>query len=269
MPAALAAMWVAAVGGGAMAAQPENWAMGFQPPATVGMVEIENFHDLLLVIIVAITLFVTVLLAYVMWRFRASRNPTPSQTSHNTLIEVLWTIIPVIILVIIAIPSFNLLYFLDRTEEAEMTVKANGHQWYWSYEYPDHGNFSFASNMLAEDQLEEGQPYLLAVDNPLVVPVDTNVRLLVAGQDVIHSFGVTSFGLKLDAMPGRLNETWFKALATGIFYGQCSEICGTNHGFMPIEIHVVSKDEFAQWVEQRQAEYGITPPEATAVAAAD
>lgn len=268
MPAALAAMLVAAMGGGAMAQQPENWGMGLQAPATVGMVEIEEFHDLLLVIIVVITLFVTALLGYVMWRFRASRNPTPSQTSHNTLIEVLWTIIPVIILVIIAIPSFNLLYFLDRTEEAEMTVKANGHQWYWSYEYPDHGNFSFASNMLPEDQLEADEPFMLAVDNPMVVPVDTNIRLLVAGQDVIHAFGLPSFGLKLDAVPGRLNETWFKALETGVFYGQCSEICGVNHGYMPIEIRVVSKDEFAQWVEQRQAEYGIAP-EATAVAAAE
>jgi cytochrome c oxidase subunit 2 len=200
---------------GAQAAQPENWRIGFQEPATEGAREIQDFHDLLLVIIIAITIFVTALLLYVVWRYRAKRNPVPRQFTHNTLIEVLWTIS-------------------------------------WVYTYPDDGGITVYSTMKTEDQLEEGDPYLLAVDNPMVVPVDTNVQLLVTSQDVIHSFGVPSFGLKTDAVSGRYNETWFKAERTGVFYGQCSEICGANHAFMPIEIHVVAKDEFAQWVAEHQ-----------------
>jgi cytochrome c oxidase subunit II len=237
---------------GAHAAQPENWRIGFQEPATEGARRIQDFHDLLLVIIIAITIFVTALLLYVIWRYRAKRNPVPRQFTHNTLIEVLWTIVPVIILVIIAIPSFNLLYFLDRTADPELTIEVTGQQFSWVYTYPDNGGITVYSTMKTEEQLEDGDPYLLAVDNPMVVPVDTNVQLLVTSQDVIHSFGVASFGLKTDAVAGRYNETWFKAERTGVFYGQCSEICGANHAFMPIEIRVVAKDEFEQWLAEHQ-----------------
>lgn len=268
--AALAATMAAAIGGTQVwAAAPENWGIGFQPAATDGAQQIQNFHDLLLYIIVAITIFVTLLLAYVMWRYRASRNPTPSQTTHSTVVEVLWTIVPVIILVVIAIPSFSLTYFLDRTAEPELTIKATGQQFLWIYEYPDDGGFSYFSTMKTEEQLEEGEPYLLAVDNPMVVPVGTNVQLLVTSADVIHSFGMPSFGLKTDAVKGRTNETWFNANEVGVYYGQCSEICGTNHPYMPIEIHVVSKEDYALWVAERQAEFGITPDDETSVAALD
>ena len=268
--AALTATMIPAIGGTpAWAGAPVDWSIGFQEPATEGARRIQEFHDLLLIITVAITIFVTLLLIYVMWRFRAKRNPEPSQFSHNTLVEVLWTIIPVIILVIIAIPSFNLLYFLDRTEEPELTIKATAQQFSWTYEYPDIGGITIYSNMKSEDQLEEGEPYLLAVDNPLYIPVDTNVQLLLTSTDVIHSFGLPAFGLKTDAVPGRTNETWFNADRTGVFYGQCSEICGYNHPYMPIEIRVVTQDEYDQWVAERQADLGITPEQETSVAALD
>lgn len=249
------------------AAQPENWRIGFQEPATEGARAMEDFHDLLMVIIVAITVFVTALLAYVVWRYRASRNPVPRDFTHNTLVEVLWTIIPVIILVIIAIPSFNLLYFLDRTSDPELTVEITGQQFSWVYHYPDDGGITVYSNMKQQDQLEEGEPYLLAVDDPMVVPVDTNVQLLIRGADVIHSFAVPAFGIKTDAVTGRTNETWFRADRTGVFYGQCSEICGANHAYMPIEVRVVEQDEFDQWVASRQSAEGEAA--GTAVALAD
>ncbi|MGF1625851.1 MAG: cytochrome c oxidase subunit II [Alphaproteobacteria bacterium] len=253
----------------AWAGQPENWRIGFQEPATEGARSLQDFHDLLTIIIVAITLFVTVLLGYVMWRYRASRNPEPAQFSHNTVIEVLWTIIPVIILVVIAIPSFNLLYFLDRTAEPELTINVTAQQFSWVYEYPDNGGMTIYSTMKQQDALEEGEPYLLAVDNPMVVPIDTNVQLLITSQDVLHSFGVPSFALKTDAVTGRTNETWFKAVRTGVFYGQCSEICGANHAYMPIEIRVVEQDEFEQWVASQQADQGVVPDSDTSLAALD
>lgn len=256
--AAMAALIALVAGSGLVwAEQPENWRIGFQEAATSSAREIQSFHEMLMYIIVAITVIVTLLLAYVIWRFRAKRNPVPSQTSHNTLIEVIWTVAPVIILVLIAIPSFNLLYFLDRTADPELTIKATAQQFSWTYDYPDQGGLTIYSNMLAEDQLAEDQPYLLAVDNPLIVPVDTNVQLLVTSMDVLHSFGMPSFGLKTDAVPGRMNETWFNADRLGVYYGQCSELCGANHAYMPIEIHVVPKEEFQQWVSERQAQLGI------------
>lgn len=270
--AAMAAMVALGAGSSlAWAEQPENWRIGFQEAATSSAREIQDFHVILMYVIVAITLFVTLLLAYVIWRFRAKRNPVPSKTSHHTLIEVLWTVVPVMILVLIAIPSFNLLYFLDRTADPELTIKATAQQFSWVYDYPDHEGLTLYSNMLPEEQLAEGQPYLLAVDEPLIVPVDTNVQLLITSQDVLHSFGMPSFGLKMDAVPGRMNETWFNADRLGVYYGQCSELCGANHAYMPIEIHVVPKEEFQQWISERQAALGIeaAPAQPTDVAALD
>lgn len=245
-----------AVPGAAFAQQPTPWQMDLQDAATPLMEQITSFHNLLLVIITLISLFVLALLAYVMFRFNERSNPTPSRTTHNTTIEVLWTVIPVVILVVIAIPSFKLLYLSDVTPEADMTIKATGSQWYWSYEYPDHGKFSFDSNMIAEADLKPGQPRLLAVDNKVVVPVDTVVRVQVTAADVLHAWAMPAFGIKIDAVPGRLNETWFGPVKQeGIYYGQCSELCGTNHGFMPIAVEVVSKEKFDEWVEKAKKEY--------------
>jgi cytochrome c oxidase subunit 2 len=235
--------------------QPRDWQLGLQPAASTTMERIADFHDLLLVVILSITVFVLLLLLYVMYRFSARRNPTPSKTTHNTLIEVLWTTVPVIILVLIAIPSFKLLYYADRVEDADMTIKAIGHQWYWSYEYPDHGDFTFDGIMLSDDEREEGQPRLLATDTFVVLPVDTKIRLLVTADDVLHSFAMPAFGIKLDANPGKINETWVQITREGTYYGQCSEICGAGHSYMPIAIKAVSKEAFDEWVEQAKQEY--------------
>jgi cytochrome c oxidase subunit 2 len=237
------------------AAQPQPWQMGFQTAVSPTMERIESFHDLLLWIITAIVIFALGLLVYVMWRYSEKRNPTPSKTTHNTLVEVIWTVVPVIILVVIAIPSFKLLYYADRIEDAEMTLKAIGRQWYWSYEYPDHGDFTFDANMVADEDLQPGQPRLLQTDYAIVLPVDTRIRILVTASDVIHSFAVPSMGLKLDAVPGRINETWVQINSEGTYYGQCSEICGTGHSYMPIMIKAVSKEAFAKWVEQAKEEF--------------
>ena len=191
---------------------------------------------------------------YVMVRFNARANPEPSKTTHNTLVEVIWTVVPIVILVVIAIPSFRLLYFQRDIPEADMTVNATGYQWYWGYEYPDHGDFAFDSLMLSDEERGD-QPRLLATDTAMVVPVDTTVRVIVTAADVLHAFALPAFGLKMDAVPGRLNETWFKAEKTGTYYGQCSELCGIRHAFMPIRIEVVSKADFALWVEEAQSEY--------------
>lgn len=255
VPAAAVAGSVGALPTPALAGQPVPWQMGFQEAATPTMERISSFNDLLLVIIVAITIFVLGLLLYVMWRFNEKRNPNPSRTTHNTLIEVLWTVIPVIILVGIAVPSFKLLYFADRIEEADMTIKAIGRQWYWSYEYPDHGNFTFDAYLVAEEDLQEGQVRLLDTDNPVVLPVDTNIRVLVTASDVLHNFAMPSFGVKLDGVPGRINETWFRITRTGTFYGQCSELCGAGHAYMPITIKAVTPEAFEDWVKQAQDEF--------------
>lgn len=250
---ALAALFATAAG----AAEPQPWQMNFQPASTPVMEDIHSFHDFLLVIITGITLFVLALLLYCMVRFNARANPTPSKTTHNTLLEVVWTVVPVLILVAIAIPSFRLLYFEAVVPESELTIKTTGYQWYWSYEYPDHGGFEYFSNMIEEEDLAPGQPRLLATDTKVVVPVDTNVRLIVTAADVIHNWAMPAFGVKMDAIPGRLNETWFNATQTGIYYGQCSELCGTRHAFMPIEVHVVEKGDFEAWVEATKAEYAL------------
>ncbi len=219
------------------------------------MDSINDLHNLLLVITIVVTIFVLGLLIYVAWRFGEKRNPVPTQTTHNTLIEVIWTVLPVIILVVVAVPSFKQLYMNDVIPKADLTVKAIGHQWYWSYEYPDNGNFSFDSNMIPTDELKPGQIRLLATDTAVVVPVNATVRVLVTAADVLHAWAVPAFGVKIDAVPGRLNETWFKATREGTYYGQCSELCGANHGFMPIRVEVVSKSKFKAWVaKQRRAQ---------------
>jgi cytochrome c oxidase subunit 2 len=252
---AVASTLATSLAGGAGADQPRDWQMGFQPAASTTMERIADLHNLLLVIVTLITVFVILLLLYVMIRFSERRNPTPSNTTHNTLIEVLWTTVPVVILVIIAIPSFRLLYYTDRIEDADMTIKAIGHQWYWSYEYPDHGDFTFDAIMLTDDELKEGQPRLLATDNMVVLPVDTRIRLLVTADDVLHNFALPAFGIKLDANPGKINETWVQITREGIYYGQCSEICGTGHSYMPISVKAVSKAAFDEWVAQAKQEY--------------
>ena len=215
---------------------------------------ITDFNNFLLILMTAISVFVLGLMLYVMVRFNARANPEPSKTTHNTLVEVVWTVVPIVILVVIAIPSFRLLYFQRDIPEADMTVKAVGYQWYWGYEYPDHGDFAFDSLMLSDEERGD-QPRLLATDTAMVVPVDTTVRVIVTAADVLHAFAMPAFGLKMDAVPGRLNETWFKAEKTGTYYGQCSELCGIRHAFMPIRIEVVSKADFALWVEEAQNEY--------------
>jgi cytochrome c oxidase subunit 2 len=225
------------------------WQLGFQDSATPIMDEITSFHDELLVVITAISAFVLILLIIVMVRFNARANPTPSRVTHNTLVEVAWTVIPVVILATIAVPSFRLLFHQYDFPPAYVTVKATGKQWYWTYAYPDNGKFEFDSLMLQDKDRKADQPRLLAVDNEMVVPVNKNVRLLTIGAEVIHSFAIPSFGVRMDAVPGRLNETWFKATREGTYYGQCSELCGKDHAFMPIAVRVVSEQAFNDWVE--------------------
>jgi cytochrome c oxidase subunit 2 len=233
-------------------AEPHNWQLGFQQAATPVKERIADLHNELLIIIALITIFVVGLLGYVIWRFNERANPVPTRTSHNTVIELLWTVVPVLILVIIAIPSFKLMYYMDRTQKADMTIKVTGHQWYWSYEYPDYKDVGFDSSIIPEDQIKPGQKRLLDVDNPLIVPVGANVRVLIAGSDVMHSWFVPSFGVQMYAVVGRLNETWFNVENEGTYYGQCNQICGINHAFMPIVVQAVSKDSFAKWIGDKQ-----------------
>ncbi|MFG1402771.1 cytochrome c oxidase subunit II [Xanthobacter sediminis] len=235
--------------------QPSPWQMNLQGAATPVMESIRDFNTFLLVIIVSIVLFVLVLLAIVVLRFNEKAHPVPSRTSHNTLIEVIWTVVPVMILVAIAIPSFRLLHLELRVPVADITLKAVGHQWYWSYEYPDHGGFGFDSLMVQEAELKAGQPRLLTVDNELVVPVNKVIRMQVTAADVIHSFAVPSFGIKIDALPGRLNETWFRVTKEGVYYGQCSELCGRDHAFMPIAVRALSEKDFEAWVAAAKGKF--------------
>jgi cytochrome c oxidase subunit 2 len=262
-----------ATAGAAWAAlgQPTPWQLGLQDAATPVMADIIWFHNYLLWIIAAITAFVLVLLGIIVLRFNARANPTPTRTTHNTLLEVLWTIVPVVILLFIAVPSFRLLFVQLDVPKPDLTVKATGKQWYWSYSYPDNGNFEFDSLIVAEKDLKPDQPRLLTVDNELVVPVNKVVHVLVTGADVIHSFAMPSFGIKIDAVPGRLNDTWFKATIEGTFHGQCSELCGKDHAFMPITIRVVNDNEFKTWVEAAKKKYAVdhaAPPTAIAAAGA-
>lgn len=249
--------------------QPSPWQIGLQQSASPVMDNIIWFHDFLLYIITGIAGFVLVLLVVVMVRFNARTNPIPSRTTHNTLIEIAWTLIPIVILMFIAVPSFKLLFFQLNVPPADLTVKATGKQWYWSYSYPDNGQFEFDSLMLKESERKEGQPRLLAVDNEMVVPVNKTVRVITTGSDVIHSFAVPSFGIKIDAVPGRINETWFTATREGVYYGQCSELCGKDHAFMPIAVRAVSEQAFSVWVEEAKKKYARDEaPPATTVAAA-
>jgi cytochrome c oxidase subunit 2 len=272
---ALVLAGMAELGTAAWAAQPRDWELGMQPSATPVHDRITAFHDELLVIITLITIFVVGLLLYVMVRFHHTRNPVPTRTTHNTVIEMLWTVVPVLILVVIAIPSFKLMYYMDRVPDAAMTIKVTGNQWYWSYAYPDQ-KISFDSNLIPEKDLKPGQKRLLDVDNPLVVPVGTNVRVQVTGvpDGVIHSWFVPSFGVQEYAVPGRLNESWFRVERAGTYYGECNQICGINHAFMPIKVVAVAKPEFEKWLGEAKKKFAAAAPrngaaaDATTVAAA-
>lgn len=239
----------------AFAQQPEPWQLGFQEAHSPIMEQMDAFHDLLLWIIFAISIFVLALLLYVIVRFRESKNPNPSKVTHNTMIEVLWTVVPVVILFVIGFFSLPLLYATDDTADADMTVKVIGRQWYWSYEYPDHGDFTFDAFMVDEANLKPGQPRLLATDEDLVLPVGKKIRVLVTSSDVLHAFAMPALGSKVDAVPGRTNETWFEINEPGMYYGQCSELCGTGHAFMPLAIRAVSEAEFNAWVTNAQARF--------------
>jgi cytochrome c oxidase subunit 2 len=250
--------------------KPSDWQINFQQSATPVMDDIVRFHNGLLYTIIAIAGFVLLLLVIVIVRFNARSNPTPSRTTHNTMLEVAWTTIPVIILVAIAVPSFRLLFLQLNTPQADITVKATGKQWYWTYNYPDNGKFEFDSVMVRDkDKLRADQPRLLGVDNEMVVPVNKTVRVLTIGAEVIHAFAVPSFGIKIDAIPGRVNETWFKATREGIYYGQCSELCGKDHAFMPIAVRVVSEQAFATWVDEAKRKWARDDSAPTNFAAAD
>jgi cytochrome c oxidase subunit II len=264
---------IAALPGGAALAQavgaPKPWEIGMQ--AAYGPLKAQEIwlHDLVLVIITLITLFVTGLLAWVIYRYNATRNPVPTRTSHNTVIEILWTVIPVLILVVIAIPSFRLVYYLDRTPDPELTIKVTGHQWYWEYTYPDKNNIDFSSYIIPDDQLKAGQLRLLTVDNELVVPVGKNIRVLTTSGDVIHSFFIPALGVQRYAIPGRTIETWFRADKAGVFYGECNQICGTNHSRMPIVVRAVSPEDFATWLDQAKTKFSDAAPPPPAPAPAE
>ncbi|MDQ8730384.1 cytochrome c oxidase subunit II [Bradyrhizobium sp. LHD-71] len=253
------AVVVVLTGGAAWAAQPEPWKFGLQAAATPVMEDITWFHTFLFWLITAITLFVLALLVIVIVKFNARSNPVPSRTTHNTLIEVAWTIVPVLILVGIAVPSFRLLFFQLDLPKADLTIKATGKQWYWTYNYPDNGAFEFDSIMLQDSERKPDQPRLLAVNNEVVVPVNKVVRVQTTAADVIHAFTVPAFGIKIDAIPGRLNETWFKATKEGVYYGQCSELCGKDHAFMPIQVRVVSDQAFTAWIEDAKKKFASAP----------
>jgi len=260
----------------AWAELPSPWQMGMVRAASPSITEISALHDLLLVIMTVITIFVLGLLIIVMIKFNEKANPAPSKTTHHAGLEIAWTVIPIVLLIAIGLPSFKLLYFTDRTENPELTLKAIGNQWYWSYEYPDQG-IEFDSNLVAEEDLKEGQIRLLAVDNAVVLPVETDIRILITANDVNHAWAVPQLVYKVDAVPGRISETWMRINEEGTFYGQCSELCGVMHSRMPIVVHAVSKDAFAVWVAKTKAQatlpdgvtksrYRVAQARATAVA---
>ncbi len=237
--------------------QATDWQLSFQNPATDLMGSVVGLHNIILIVMTLVTLFVLFLLFYVSFRFSAKRNPIPSTTTHNTVVEVLWTAIPIVILVVLAIPSFKLLYQQEKSETYDMTIKVIGHQWYWEYEYPDHGDFYYESYMVQDQDLEEGDLRLLTVDNPLVIPANKNIQILITAGDVLHSWAVPSMGLKTDAVPGRLNETWVNVKEPGTYRGQCSEICGSGHGFMPVVVKVLPENEFIAWANEAKNNYAI------------
>ncbi len=242
-----------------LADQPKQWQLGFQDAASQSMRDIVSFHNnLLLPVIIAISVFVLFLMIYTCIRFRASKNPVPSKTTHNVAVEVLWTLIPCLILIVMAVPSFKILYKQDTIPKVDLTIKAVGYQWYWGYEYPDE-NIIFESYMIKEEELKENQPRLLTVDNELVVPVNKVVKVLITANDVLHAWALPSFGVKRDAVPGRINETWFKAEKVGTYYGQCSELCGIQHAFMPITVRVVTDEEYVEWLSEAKMKFANEP----------
>jgi len=254
----------------AYAAEPQPWQLGLQDPAGSIAERATSLHNMLLVIITVISLFVLGLLVYVCVRFRASANPKPSKTSHNTIIEILWTVVPVLILVVIAVPSFQLLYYMDKTKDTEMVIKVTGNQWYWNYEYPDE-NISFVSYLVDEEDLGEDQIRLLSVDNPLVVPAGTRIKLLVTGNDVMHSFFVPSLAVQIYSIAGRINEAWIDVPeGTKKYYGQCNQICGVNHAYMPIVVQALNEADYAEWLLNAKEEFAsIEIPSATLLASAN
>ena len=271
----LSLCWIAAAAflltgaGMALAQQAHPWQIGLQSPVTPVMSDIVWFHNYVMYIITAITLFVLVLLVLVIVKFNARSNPNPTKTTHNTLLEVAWTLVPVLILLAIAVPSFKLLFYQLNIPPADLTIKATGNQWNWTYSYPDHGPFQFTSIMVEEKDRKPDQPRLLAVDNAMVVPVNKVVRVQATASDVIHAFAVPAFGIIVDAIPGRLNEVWFQATREGVYYGQCRELCGKDHAFMPIEVRVVSEQAFAAWVDEAKKRWASnTTASPTALAAA-
>ena len=238
-----------------LANQPKDWQLGFQNAASDSMRDIVSFHNnLLLPIIIAISVFVLFLMLYACIRFRASANPNPSKRTHNVTVEILWTLIPCLILIVMAVPSFKILYKQDTIPKADLTIKAVGYQWYWGYEYPDE-NIIFDSYMIEEKDLRADQPRLLAVDNEVVVPVNKVVKVLITANDVLHARALPAFGVKRDAVPGRINETWFKAEKEGTYYGQCSELCGIKHAFMPITVKVVSEEDYQEWLSEARVKF--------------
>ncbi|TNE40939.1 MAG: cytochrome c oxidase subunit II [Alphaproteobacteria bacterium] len=243
--------------GSAAAAQGQAvpWQLNFQDAFSPVAHDQHMFHHMLLWIISGISLFVLALLVFVILRFNKRTNPVPSKTSHNTLIEIIWTVVPIMILIVIMIPSLKLLFYVDKIEKPDMTIKAIGYQWYWGYDYVDADDLSFEAVLVEQGDLKPGQPRLLTTDNALVLPIDTNIRVLVTSEDVIHSWAMPSLGVKMDAVPGRLNETWLRIEKEGMYYGQCSELCGMRHGFMPIMIKAVSKEEYKKWLVKAKKEF--------------
>jgi cytochrome c oxidase subunit 2 len=251
----LPAITAVVLGTPAWAQTPRNWQLSFQAPHSPVQQSIEGLHSLVVWLMALVTVFVAALLGYVMWRYNAKRNPVASRVSHHTALEVAWTVLPVLILVVIAIPSFRLVYFEDRTAAADMTVKVTGHQWYWEFTYPDQGGIDFSSYIVPDDQLKPGQLRNLEVDNRLVVPAGKNIRILTTSGDVIHSFFVPSLGVQRYAIPGRTIETWVKVDQPGVYYGECNQICGTNHSLMPISVEALSDADFQTWVEQAKKKF--------------
>ena len=235
----------------------QNWQLGFRDPASPVMQAVDDLHNFVLIMMTAITIFVLILIIYVVIRFRKSANPIPSKRSHHAVLEVLWTAIPVVILIFMAIPSFKLVYQQDVIPEVDMTIKVIGHQWYWEYQYPDQEDLSFESYLIPEEELQPGQPRLLTVDNRLVLPINKNIQVLITAGDVLHSFAMPSLGVKKDAVPGRLNETWMKIEKVGVYRGQCSEICGEGPGYMPIVIEAVSEEKFLAWVQNTKNKFAM------------
>ena len=237
------------------AAEPTPWQWYFQSPATPVMEQIIEFHNLMFFVEVGIVLLVLGLMVYIVVKFNSKANPKPTKTTHNTALEVLWTVIPIVILIVFAVPSMKLLFFMEKAQNPEMTLKVTGNQWYWSYQYPDNGNFEFDSNIIPDEDIKPGQRRLLEVDNQVVLPVNTEIKVLLTARDVMHNWAVPAFGIKMDTIPGRINETWVKVTKIGTYYGQCSELCGVAHSRMPIAVKVVSKEDFKKWLKKAKSEF--------------